>query len=238
MKVALHGFTGCPAMWSALRVQALPLLGHSREVLANGSETFTSEVNRIASLLAPATELIGYSLGARLALSIARAHPSKVAHLTLISGNPGLRTAIERQNRIASDAAWIDQLHTEGMEAFVSSWEQLPLWASQATLPPRLRHSLKTQRLQHDPVQLAHALKALGTGVMPPLWDSLPAIDIPTHLVVGSEDTKYRGIAREMQSALPKATLTILPACGHNPILEQPTLLQRLLQTHEMAPLQ
>src|SRR5690348_15976815 len=101
----LHGFTGSPASWDDV-LSALPdaeahrpaLLGHAPETeRTRAVRTFADEVARLAELLPPdPVHLCGYSLGARLALALALAHPARIARLTLISGQPGLPNEAER----------------------------------------------------------------------------------------------------------------------------------------------
>src|SRR5690242_21267669 len=94
--VLLHGFTGSAASWDDV-VAALPgvhsvrpaLLGHAPESdAARAVRTWSDEIARLGALLPPEpVHLVGYSLGARLALALALAlrSPGRLTHLTLIS---------------------------------------------------------------------------------------------------------------------------------------------------------
>ena len=69
---------------------------------------------------------------------------------------------------------------------------------------------------------MASALRGLGTGALPSLWDVLPDILIPTLIIVGELDSKFVGIGQQMAAALPESQLLIVPGAGHNVHLEQP----------------
>jgi len=62
----------------------------------------------------------------------------------------------------------------------------------------------------------------MGTGQQESLWDRLAALDVPTLLMAGELDAKYRALAGEMLAVLPNARAVIIPAVGHAVHLEQP----------------
>jgi pimeloyl-ACP methyl ester carboxylesterase len=90
----LHGFTGAPGAWDAVRAQ-LPaatvevpwLIGHGVPEAAPEVCDFEAEVDRLAALLAEPCVVAGYSLGARLGLGLLVRHPEKVRAAVLISGS-------------------------------------------------------------------------------------------------------------------------------------------------------
>jgi pimeloyl-ACP methyl ester carboxylesterase len=58
----------------------------------------------------------------------------------------------------------------------------------------------------------------------------LPAISVPTLVLVGDSDTftpPYR--AEEMVAAIPGARLVVVPECGHASTIEQPDAVNRAL---------
>src|SRR6187431_1718297 len=157
-ELLLHGFTGSPRSWDFLPVQppirrfAPALVGHAGAGAGPDVSDFEGEVDRLnaLSLEAEALHVVGYSLGARLALGFALLHPTRVSRLTLISGHPGLESAAERAERRASDARWCTLLLERGLHAFVEAWQAQPLWASQAGLDDRARQRKQNERLSHD----------------------------------------------------------------------------------------
>jgi 2-succinyl-6-hydroxy-2,4-cyclohexadiene-1-carboxylate synthase len=239
--VLLHGFTGTPESWeglrpflpSAVRLHAEPLLGHSPELLTEGTGGFEAEVDRLvarvrARLDSP-IEWVGYSLGARLALGVAVRHPALVHRLWLVGVHPGLSSPTEREERRRADAGWVQVLQAEGMPAFVARWEAQPLFASQRALPERVRDAERFRRLSHTAQGLALALRALGLGAMPDLGPKVPALQMPVEVLAGEWDIKFRQLADPLVAAIPRATLTVVPSAGHNVILEQPQALAAAL---------
>ncbi len=84
-------------------------------------------------------------------------------------------------------------------------------------------------RRRNTAAGLAAALRGLGTGVMPSLWERLPDLDLRVDLVAGERDEKFRAIAEKMAYALPHATVTVVPGAGHAPHLEAPDAVVEVL---------
>ena len=104
------------------------------------------------------------------------------------------------------------------MERFVERWEQHPTLASLRPFAARLR----PERLAHRPAGLASALRQLGTGAQPSLWEKLRELRVPVRLIAGARDEKFSAIARRMHALLRDAELIVIPDCGHAPHLERP----------------
>jgi 2-succinyl-6-hydroxy-2,4-cyclohexadiene-1-carboxylate synthase len=175
------------------------------------------------------TDLLGYSLGGRLALQFAVAAPDRLRRLVLESASPGLEGAAERRRRQADDAALADRIERDGLEAFVEFWERLPLFASQASLPDEARRRQRALRLQQRTNGLANSLRGMGTGAQPPLWSRLGTLPTPSLLVVGALDQKFLALGQQMAARLPDARLAVVPAAGHAVHLEQPAIFASLV---------
>jgi 2-succinyl-6-hydroxy-2,4-cyclohexadiene-1-carboxylate synthase len=173
--------------------------------------------------------VLGYSMGGRVALHLAAAHPERVAMLILESASPGLATQAERDARVAADTALAASIERDGISAFVDRWEALPLWASQARLPDEVRAGLRAQRLNNRAVGLANSLRGLGTGAQAPLHDRLADLPMPALVIAGRLDAKFAAIARAMAAALPQGRLALVPEAGHAVHLEQPAPFDRLV---------
>lgn len=239
--VYLHGFLGAPLMWESLAAQRggpsslgyLP--GHGPAPWTLAGADFDAVVDAMAAALPFARcELIGYSMGARLALALAIRHPERVGALTLIGVDPGLRSASDHPER-AARIAWEDQLaaqlESSSLAAFVESWEALPLFATQRLLAPSLLAVQRTMRMRHVPAALAWALRTLGTGRMPALWSQLASLQIPMRVLTGELDTKFTQIGAEMAQLAPNLQHHRIANAGHNVVLEAPDAVLRLLQS-------
>ena len=149
--VALHGFTGASASWLRVR-ERLPknvrlfapdLPGHAgwEGALPSSFETpFQGAVDQLASWIRARTtsaHLVGYSLGARLALGLVIEHPDLFGSVTLIGVRAGL-SGEERDGRALRDERLADELLRDGLEAFVDRWEARPEPGSHARLPPEV----------------------------------------------------------------------------------------------------
>jgi 2-succinyl-6-hydroxy-2,4-cyclohexadiene-1-carboxylate synthase len=233
--VLLHGFMGSSASWSDAVVDGLastgrsPVLvdlpGHGRHAGVVAPWRFTVEAVA-ADILRYAdhgpVDLIGYSMGGRLALDFALTYPDRVRRLVLESASPGLETDEERARRRADDEELAKRLEDEGIESFVDHWEDLPLFESQKALPPEVRAGHRAGRLRNHPLSLAAALRGLGTGSLSSHWGALSRCKSPTLLLAGALDKRYVGIGERMRARMPDAHLVVVPGVGHAVHLENP----------------
>ena len=236
--LCLHGFTGSPASWdflpdSSILPRIVPaLVGHAGAQATHEIGSFADEVDRLA-VLAPGAEplhVIGYSLGARLALGVAVRHPSRVARLTLISAHPGLATEPERTARRASDAAWCDLLVERGVPAFVEAWQAQPLWASQMRLSDVARKKKQMERSTQTAAGLCHSLRVTGLAEMPNYAPVLSEIRVPTDVLAGALDSKFCDLARIFAANIAHARLDIVPGAGHDLLLERPDFITEVIR--------
>ena len=86
--------------------------GHGNNT--NGVRSLPQCADDIAAAMQPGI-LVGYSMGARMALHVALRHPTMVAQLVLISGTPGLVTEAERTARRKSDNDLAERIETIGL---------------------------------------------------------------------------------------------------------------------------
>jgi 2-succinyl-6-hydroxy-2,4-cyclohexadiene-1-carboxylate synthase len=223
----LHGFTGDGSAFDHLRdelhgfsVVAPDLPGHGASMPATNWDTTLDEL-RIA--LPPGPSFVaGYSLGARLALAFALRWPERVRALLLESGSPGIADASERARRRAEDEQLAEFIVRNGVEAFARRWEEHPTLAGQKDLSPSLLAAVRARRSRQSPEGLASALRHLGAGAQPSLWNTLPELHVPVLLVAGERDAKFSQVARSMAAAIPAAKVTLFPNSGHSPHLEAP----------------
>lgn len=239
----LHGFTGSSASWEKqiiafsthFRTIAVDLLGHGRTDSPADPNRYRMEqaaadiIAILDELKAAPAHLLGYSMGGRLALYLAVNYPEWFQSLVLESASPGLATPASRAERQKQDNELADWIETNGIEAFVDRWEQLPLWASQAQLPPETRQALREQRLQNNPTGLANSLRGMGSGVQPSLWPHLGELKLPVLLLAGELDSKFVAINRQMHEQITPAQLQIISQAGHTIHLERPLRFNQLI---------
>jgi 2-succinyl-6-hydroxy-2,4-cyclohexadiene-1-carboxylate synthase len=230
--VMLHGFAGSAGEWDGRLVDGLagvglaPVLvdlpGHGSDAGATDPAAFTLDA-ALASIEAAGrwpADMIGYSMGGRLALHFAAAYPGHVRRLVLESSSPGLDAPAERAARRAADEALAARIEAEGVEWFVDHWESLPMFETRRHLDAGVLLRRRNLRLRNDPRSLAAALRGLGTGALPALWARLQTFDIPTLLVVGERDERFAQIAERMARAMPRAQIAMIRGAGHTVHLE------------------
>ncbi|QIA27483.1 2-succinyl-5-enolpyruvyl-6-hydroxy-3-cyclohexene-1-carboxylic-acid synthase [Thermaerobacter sp. PB12/4term] len=237
----LHGFTGSTATWAGVWSQlaaagpllAVDLLGHGRSAAPAGPDRYHME-EQVADLVAlldrlgiGRVHLVGYSMGGRVALSLAAAAPERVASVVLESSSPGLAGPGEREARRRSDEALARRIEEEGVGAFTRAWEELPLFAGLKDLDPAARASVRATRLAQRPRGLAGSLRGMGAGVQTPLWDRLADLPMPVLCLAGAADAKYAALARTMAGRIPRGRAVIVPGAGHTVHLEEPAAFVR-----------
>lgn len=187
-------------LWRFLECQPMPLEDFGPALNADaGGETRNN-----------GRALLGYSMGARLALHalLEKTHPWQAA--VIVSAHPGLESAAERETRRAADAAWASQ-------ALMGNWQEfLGKWNAQAILGDHtIRDSQASGSLVMRRREIVRSFVDWSLGTQAPLWDRLHEITIPILWVVGENDTKFRQLAERAVGKIPRAALAVAPGVGH-----------------------
>ena len=239
----LHGFTGRGSGWGALatalarrfQVVVVDLPGHGRSGtpadLTKGSVERTAD--DLAAILADAglapAHVLGYSLGARIALRLAVGHPESLRRLILESPSAGLKSPSDRAARRAADERRAARLERDGITPFIDEWEREPVFASQSRLSPARVARLRAERLRNRPAGLAASLRGAGQGVMEPLFDRLAGVHAPTLVIAGALDPIGRARAEGVAAGIPGSRLEVIPDAGHAAHLETPATVRSLV---------
>ena len=231
----LHGFMGSSADWTEDFVPffsdehyciSLDLPGHGRTKAEHRDDY---SMNRCAagitglldSLAVSQANVIGYSMGGRLALYMAVNFPGRVGKVVIESASPGLASDAERRARIEQDRKLADRIQHMPIDQYLDEWYAQPLFATMDKASDRYQKML-TRRVQNDPRKLRLSLEMMGTGAQPSLWDKLEKIRSPLLLVVGERDEKFRQIADEMARHCPSAKTEVVENAGHSVHFENP----------------
>ncbi|CAJ1958883.1 unnamed protein product [Sphenostylis stenocarpa] len=251
--VFLHGFLGTGKDWISImktfsgsaKCISVDLPGHGKSILHGvkgvgeeepelSLETIADILHKLIHHIAPAkVTLVGYSMGARIALFMALKFGTKIKGAVLISGSPGLNDKLSRKIRAAKDDSRALTVIANGLELFVSSWYAGELWKSLRSHPHFNR--IIASRLQHDDVlNLAQMLSGLSIGRHRSMWEDLQNCRVPLLIIHGETDTKFRNIARKMMKTLCSGLgsnyeegndiheVVEIPSCGHAAHLENP----------------
>jgi 2-succinyl-6-hydroxy-2,4-cyclohexadiene-1-carboxylate synthase len=251
--VLVHGFTQTGRLWGDFgdrlaaehRLVAVDLPGHGRSsAVAADLEGAAALVEQAASVEETASngaettdpagrtfDLLGYSLGARVALHVALRRPPGLRRLVLIGATAGIDDDAARAARRTRDDDLADQLEQSGdVAGFVAGWLASPMFAG---LPAAAAGA--EERATNTAAGLASSLRLAGTGTQAPLWNRLEEIDVPTLVVAGADDPRFVEHGRRLVDGLPDATWVLVPGAGHAAHLHQPAVTARLV-TGWLAP--
>jgi 2-succinyl-6-hydroxy-2,4-cyclohexadiene-1-carboxylate synthase len=236
--IALHGFLGSASDWAPFG-QALPGARwepidlwdvFSDRRVSDWPTIGAALSDRITALVTGEplpTFLVGYSMGARLALSIPDlgSASSPVAGACLVSCHPGLPEddADGRAARKASDEAWARRLIESPVGAFWKAWDAQPVFAG-STVPHR------EPRLPAPRVTLARAMRLASLGGQPDRRPLLQAWQKPLLWVTGERDARFRSLAASLASSSAHATFVTCEHAGHRVPWDNPPAFARLLQ--------
>ncbi len=235
MLVALHGFTENDEVWREVlnlppdRLVCPLLPGHGFKPCAPDTGVASLAAEIATEACANGCDLMGYSMGGRIALHLALDRPKHVRRLILVSSGPGFRDGTLQGSRRHSDEIMAEILEEDGLGPFVAYWEANPILKPAHPLPRAVEEQVRSRRLNHDPLGLAGALRRLGAGAMPNLWDRLGALRTPTLLIAGSSDQRYCQVMADMAKAMPDARLAVVPEAGHAIHREQPAAVRELV---------
>jgi len=226
----IHGFAGDARAWDDV-IAGLPwvepvrvdLPGHGAPAVASWDDGLAA----VAAASGSVGAVVGYSLGARVALGLVATDRAPAA--ILIGVNPGLTTDAERHARAASDAVWAAMLRDRGVVAFADAWETQPLFATQAHAPAERVIAKRARRRALDPEGLAKSLETMGLAAMPDYRAAIRARAARLHLIVGGDDTRFLAIARALVAANPALPLDVIAGSGHDVALERPAELARAI---------
>ncbi len=230
----LHGFSGTHRAWDGVtalldRERYLPLAidlpGHGSEADVEGPITFAGCVAHVLARGPKRFVLCGYSMGGRIALHVALAAPERISRLVLVSCSPGSEDPVERAQRREADEVLARELEQRPFEQFIERWRTQPLFAQDPAEAGRLA---REDQRRNRPDALAAVLRGIGTGEMEPLWERLGELRMPSAIVVGDRDSKFRELGERMAAGMAGAELAVVPG-GHGLLFENPEGLASML---------
>jgi 2-succinyl-6-hydroxy-2,4-cyclohexadiene-1-carboxylate synthase len=224
----LHGFTQTGRLWGrfgdgladSYTLVAVDLPGHG------GSDAVRADLPTSGRLVTEAVRgvigdvpcgLLGYSLGARVALHVLTQSDLDVSRAALIGATGGIEDPEQRATRRRSDELLADELEASGdVEGFVESWLRGPLFERLGDGADR------TERLRNSAAGLASSLRLCGTGTQEPLWDAIPAVRCPILALAGTDDTRFAAHALRLARLAASGVVSLVPGGGHAVHLAQP----------------
>ncbi|MDO6385509.1 alpha/beta fold hydrolase [Uliginosibacterium sp. 31-12] len=223
--VFLPGWAYQPTLWDTLRATLSEFPSHAPElpIHAGGLECWA---DTLAGKLPENALLVGWSLGAMIALVLAAQHPEKVRGLYLIGATP----------RFVTTPDWPHGLDASTVSAFRRGFSSSPERTLQRFLTLQVlgdaRRSTLTPQLEACLAKttepgLDEGLQQLERAELRPL---LAHVRQPVYLLHGNRDALMPvGAAKWLAAQLPTAKLETLAEAGHAPLFDQiPELARRI----------
>jgi pimeloyl-ACP methyl ester carboxylesterase len=201
-----HGFGSSRKMWApnvdALAAERLcvtwDMRGHGQTAGPDDQDAYSAAAT-VADMLALLDEigadravLGGLSLGGYMSLAFYLQHPRRVAALMLFDTGPGFRNDEARQRWNERAIAQAERIERDGLAALGADGG-----------------------LHDSAAGVALAARGMLTQRDGTVIESLPAIAVPTLVLVGSQDTPFLGAANYMAAKIPGARLVVIDDAGH-----------------------
>lgn len=224
--VMLHGWGMNLRVFDALRAElsgedtwAIDLPGHGRSPWWPQAVDFEAQQAAVLQALPARCVLVGWSFGAKLAMSIAARHPQRVAALVLLAASP----------KHLRSPDWPDGMEPQALRAFRTVLAQDWQRTLEDFIALQLRGSRNAEEAQRA---IAAALASHGAPRIEALQAGLdllgtldlrllvPQITQPTLIVAGSNDrVTPPGAARWLAEHIAGSRLLGLPRAGHAPFV-------------------
>jgi pimeloyl-ACP methyl ester carboxylesterase len=199
--------------WTAYRVIGWDMRGHGGTESPPRQEDYTEKltVEDMASLLRhldiDRAVIGGLSLGGYLSLEFQHAHPDMVSALILCNTGPGYRKDEARAGWNDFSIGYAERFEEKGLDGFGRGIE-IDL----------------TKQYQRSAAGLAFAGRGILTQRDSVVIDNLASINVPTLIVWGADDARYRSGCEYMATKIPNARLVTIEGAGHAVNLYQPAV--------------
>ena len=223
--VFLHGFLGGSEDWRDMvsHIKGRNCLAY--DLPGHGDMTWVDiDIDDLLSFALPPDpiDLVGYSLGGRLALRYALKYPSRINSLTLLSTNYGLDSEEEKQIRLQSDRVWAQKILTIPFEEFLREWYHQPVFST-LQHDKQMMQKILNLRTHGKPKDLARALMEWSLGRQKSYREELKNFKRPWRALYGERDIRFAQIYKDYPNS------HVVPNAGHCIHLEAPKILVETL---------
>ncbi|KKA43986.1 MULTISPECIES: 2-succinyl-6-hydroxy-2,4-cyclohexadiene-1-carboxylate synthase [unclassified Salinivibrio] len=244
--VFLHGFLGSGEDWRTVTDKmhhchwlCIDLPGHGSSVSYQAVDFATT----VAAIRQTCYQvwghqkacLVGYSLGARLAMHLVCTHPSLWRAVFLEAGHPGFADSHQRRKRLAQDSQWAARFAHQTLSEVLNDWYQQTVFQS---LTSDQRTALVLERGNNHGPAVAKMLLATSLGRQANLRAGLGEAfrqGVTIDYLCGEHDNKFTSLAHSLwqHTGIPA---TPIEGAGHNSHVENPDrFVQVLTQSHALA---
>lgn len=233
--VLLHGWGTNPSVFDALshllasRYEVHALALESDCDTANAPRSLDAVAASIAARAPPECFVVGWSLGAQIALAWARARPAQVVRLVLLSATPCF---VRRDDWPWAMARVVfDQFHAAlGGDIAGTLRRFVSLQAQGDAHATRVMRSLRSALARGPAAKPAALTEGLRILCEADLRSALETIATPALIVHGERDELVPLAAAEyLASALPNGTLAVVPGAAHASFVSCPGFVEQLI---------
>ena len=176
--------------------------------------------------------IVGCSMGAQSTLHFGLTYPRIALSLTAIGAGSGSTFT----NRAAQQQAAVEnarRYEEEGLSAVLARIRKAPNRVRLQRKNPRAWDDFGRRFMEHSAQGCANTQRGVQARRVPltQLARQFAALIVPTHLIVGDEDPAALDASLFIARACPGACLSVAPATGHLVNLEEPELLNRLVES-------
>jgi len=213
-----HGYSATSQMWRGqtealsrdYRLIAWDMRGHGAsdypaDPAAYSEAATVADMAALLDVVGARSAIVGgLSLGGYMSLAFHLAHPERVRALLIIDTGPGYRKDEPRdawnQNALKTAARY----ESEGLGRLAAGSAELRMAAHRSA------------------EGLAVAARGMLTQRDARVIDSLPAIAVPSLVVVGANDAPFLAASDYMAAKIPGAQKVVIPGAGHAANIDQP----------------
>jgi pimeloyl-ACP methyl ester carboxylesterase len=213
-----HGYSATSRMWAG-QIRALTrnhtlvlwdMRGHGQSDYPDDPDAYSeaATVGDMAAVLdhvgAQDAIIGGLSLGGYMSLAFHLAHPRRTRALLVFDTGPGYKNEEAREGWNRNALATAERYEREGLGVLAQGSVEM-----------------RTSR-HRDAAGLAHAARGMLVQKDARVISSLPAIRVPTLVVVGGEDRPFLAAADYMADRIAGAKKVVIPGAGHAANIDKP----------------
>lgn len=203
----LHGAVGHSSDWDLIINSLNSFQCESIDLYSYSSENIDVAARKINSLAGSGDVIVGYSLGARIALQALLQNDSPWSKAIIISANTGITDNLSRNVRINHDLQW-SELCNSNWSQFISDWERQSIFDHSKPIADR-------KQLMPLKGKISETFINWSSGVQPAPITNFDRIKSPTLWITGELDEKYSKIAKLACEQLPLSQLKVITNSGH-----------------------
>jgi pimeloyl-ACP methyl ester carboxylesterase len=213
-----HGYQASRAMWEPqraalgddFRIVTWDLRGHGESGIPDDPAMYSHELliadmeALLDHLAIDETVLLGHSLGGYASLYFYLDHPERVKGLVLFGSGPGYRDAEARGKWNAMADRFASSVETKGLEILKKASPEV------------------SSANHRSATALAHAARGMLAQQDSRVMDAIATIDVPTLVIIGTEDKAFIGSSEYMAKKIPGAELVKIEGAAHAANMEKP----------------